>query len=427
MRRPPTLASRRRGAARHLGSPLRGAAQGLVSPLRGAAQALVSPLRGAAQALVLLVVAAVVLAGCPQDSGSRRTSSTTSTTRRPSTTTTTSPGSTPGEPNGPGAPGQLPDDLPRAVLLGGAKLTSVELASGTPTELANPRLENGLQVVGLLDRAFGAMVLVRGPLPQDAGAVYVLNDSEHLPRVLGTGVRAVAGGTPGEAWVVGASAPDAVSEVNRDDLGKEVPPLVQSLVPGRSLVGVGAGGLVVAPTERSGRIDLVDPVKGSTIRPLATNGSFLGADGQRAVLLAEATCPATCTVLVAGPAGDRTYPLPPGMRPEAGAAAVTSGAVLFVGRQESAPRRLFVLDLTSGEVKDTTVDLPPEAGPPPMAADAQGRWAFTRVGAAGLVGVRLATAEPVNFPFELEPWAAVAVTAGGVCNCGGGGGGGPTV
>jgi len=43
------------------------------------------------------------------------------------------------------------------------------------------------------------------------------------------------------------------------------------------------------------------------------------------------------------------------------------------------------------------------------------------------VGVSLANAEPVRFPFELEPWGSIAVTAGGACNCGGGGGGGPTV
>ena len=375
--------------------------------------------------LFLLLAMSLVLAGCPQDSGSRRSSAST-TTRPPAGQNP--PGSTPGAPNGPGGEGQLPDDLPRAVLLGGAKLTSVELASGKPTEIPNPRLENGLQVVGLLDRAFGAMVLVRGPLPQDAGAVYVLNDSEHLPRVLGTGVRAVAGGTVGEAWLVAAGAPDAVTEVRRVDLGKEVPPLVQSVVPGRTLAGFGAGGLVIGPAERSGRIDLVDPMRGSTVRPLATSGSFLGADGQRAVVLVDAACPVTCNVLVAGPAGDRTFPLPPGLRPEPGAAAVSSSAVLLVGRQEGAPRRLFVLDLTTGEVKDTTVELPPEAGPPPMAADAQGRWAFTRVGASQLVGVRLATAEPVTFPFELEPWGSIAVTAGGACNCdGGGGGGGPTV
>lgn len=381
------------------------------------------PPRGTARVVLLLLAAAVALAGCPQDSGSRRSSSTT-TSRPPATNP---PATTPGGPNGPGG-AQLPDDLPRAVLLGGAKLTSVELASGRPTEIPNPRLENGLQVVGLLDRAFGAMVLVRGPLPQDAGAVYVLNDSEHLPRVLGTGIRAVAGGTVGEAWLVAASAPEAVSEVRRVDLGKEVPPLVQSVVPGRALVGYGAGGLVVAPAERSGRIELVDPVRGATTRPLAAAGAFLGSDGQRAVVLVDAACPGICNVLVAGPAGDRTFPLAAGLRPEPGAAAVSSGAVLFVGRQEGAPRRLYVLDLTTGEVKDTTVELPPEAGPPPMAADAQGRWAFTRVGASQLVGVRLATAEPITFPFELEPWGAIAVTAGGACSCGGGGGGGgPTV
>jgi hypothetical protein len=371
------------------------------------------------------VLAALVLAGCPQDQGTRRSSDRTTTSRAPATTAP--PPSAPATPNGPGGDSQLPDDLPRAVLLGGAKLTSVELASGQATEIPNPRLENGLQVVGLLDRAFGAMVLVRGPLPQDAGAVYVLNDSEHLPRVLGTGIRAVAGETLGEAWVVAASAPEALTEVRRVDLGKEVPPVTQTVVPGRQLVGFGAGALVVAPTERSGRIDLVDPVRGATVRPLAANGTFLGADGQRAVVLADAGCPVACEVLVAGPAGDRTWPLPPGLKPEPSAAAVASGAVLFVGRQEGTPRRLYVLDLTSGEVTDTEVELPPEAGPPPMATDAQGRWAFTRIGAAQLVGVRLATAEAFPFPFELEPWGSIAVTAGGACNCGGGGGGGPTV
>lgn len=369
------------------------------------------------------LVAGLVLAGCPQDRGTER--QTTTTARRPATTRPPAQEPAPGTPG----EGQLPDDLPRAVLLGGAKLTSVELASGRPTDIPNPRLENGLQVVGLLDRAFGAMVLVRGPLPQDAGAVYVLNDSEHLPRVLGTGVRAVAGGTTGEAWVVAASDPESTTEVRREDLGKEVPPLVQTVVPGRTLSGFGAGALVVGSTERNGRIDLVDPVKGATIRTIADNGVFLGADGQRAVVLADTTCPQACTVLVAGPAGDRAWPLPPGLKPEAGAAAVASAAVLFVGRQDSATRRLFVLDLTSGEVKDTEVELPPEAGPPPMATDGQGRWAFTRSGAAQLIGVRLATAEAITFPFELEPWGSVAVTAGGACSCGGGGGGGggPTV
>ncbi|MEO5680365.1 MAG: hypothetical protein ABIS47_11930 [Acidimicrobiales bacterium] len=377
--------------------------------------------------LILALVASLVLAGCPQDGGSRRASGTTTTRRAASTTSTTAPGSSPATPGGPD-PVPPPDDLPRAVLLGGAKLTSVDLASGRPTDIPNPRLENGLQVTGLLNRAFGAMVLVRGPLPQDAGAVYVLNDNEHLPRSLGTGVRAVAGGAVGEAWVVGAGSPDAVSEVRRVDLGREVPALAQSVVPGRSLAGVGAGGLVVTPAERSGRVDLVDPVKGSTTRSLAANGAFLGADGQRAVVLQDVACPTTCSVLVAGPAGDRTWPLPAGLRPEAGAAAVASGAVLLVARQASGPRHLYVLDLTSGEVKDALVDLPPEAGPPPMATDAQGRWAFTRIGPAQLVGVRLATAEPVRFPFELEPWGAIAVTAGGACACGGGGGGGgPTV
>ncbi len=375
--------------------------------------------------LLLALVAALVLAGCPQDGGTRRGSTSTTTAR--GSTTTTARGNAPGAPNRPGA-APLPEDLPRAVLLGGAKLTSVELASGQPTDIPNPRLENGLEVVGLLDRAHGAMVLVRGPLPQDAGAVYVLNDNEHLPRSLGTGVRAIAGGAVGEAWVASAGAPDAVSEVRRVDLGKEVPPLRQQLVPGRSLAGFGAGSLVVAPAEPGGRIDLVDPVRGSTTRTLAANGTFLGADGQRAVVVADAACPTACSVLVAGPAGDRTFPLAAGLRPEAGAAAVASSAVLFVGRQAGGPRHLYVLDLTSGEVKDVMVDLPPEAGPPPMATDAQGRWAFTRLGPAELVGVRLATAEPVRFPFELDPWGAIAVTAGGACNCGGGGGGGgPTV
>jgi len=379
--------------------------------------------------LVLALGAALVLAGCPQDSGTRR-ATTTTTTRRAATTTTTAPGQAPGEAPDP-AP--APDDLPRAVLLGGAKLTSIALDSGRPTDIPNPRLENGLQVVGLLDRAFGAMVLVRGPLPQDAGAVYVLNDNEHLPRSLGTGVRAVAGGTTAEAWIANADAPEAVSEVRRVDLSRDVPPLVQSVVPGRTLAGFGAGGLIVTPVERSGRIDVVEPVRGSTTRTLAPNGSFLGADGQRAVVLADADCPVTCSVLVAGPAGDRTWPLPAGLQPEVSAAAVASGAVLFVARQEAAtsrpagtrgPRHLYVLDLTSGEVKDVQVDLPPETGPPPMATDAQGRWAFTRIGPSELVGVRLATAEPVRFPFELEPWGAIAVTAGGACACGGGGGGG---
>jgi hypothetical protein len=379
--------------------------------------------------LVLALVAALVLAGCPQDSGTPR-AATTTTTRRPATTTTTAPGQDPGE--GP-APAPAPDDLPRAVLLGGAKLTSVALDSGRPTDIPNPRLENGLQVVGLLDRAYGAMVLVRGPLPQDAGAVYVLNDNEHLPRSLGTGVRAVAGGTTAEAWIANASAPEAVSEVRRVDLSRDVPPLVQSVVPGRTLAGFGAGGLIVTPVERSGRIDVVEPVRGSATRTLAPNGSFLGADGQRAVVLADADCPVTCSVLVAGPAGDRTWPLPAGLQPEVNAAAVASGAVLFVARQAGGtgratgtpgPRHLYVLDLTSGEVKDVQIDLPPETGPPPMATDAQGRWAFTRIGPSELVGVRLATAEPVRFPFELEPWGAIAVTAGGACACGGGGGGG---
>ena len=379
--------------------------------------------------LVLALVAALVLAGCPQDSGTRR-ATTTTTTRRAATTTTTAPGPAPGEaPN----PAPAPDDLPRAVLLGGAKLTSIALDTGRPTDIPNPRLENGLQVVGLLDRAFGAMVLVRGPLPQDAGAVSVLNDNEHLPRSLGTGVRAVAGGTTAEAWIANAGAPEAVSEVRRVDLSRDVPPLVQSVVPGRTLAGFGAGGLIITPVERSGRIDVVEPVRGSTTRTLAPNGSFLGADGQRAVVLADADCPVTCSVLVAGPAGDRTWPLPAGLQPEVGAAAVASGAVLFVARQGAAtsrsagaqgPRHLYVLDLTSGEVKDVQVDLPPETGPPPMATDAQGRWAFTRIGPSELVAVRLATAEPVRFPFELEPWGAIAVTAGGACACGGGGGGG---
>jgi hypothetical protein len=385
---------------------------------------------------VAVLAAVLVLAGCPQDRGTdRQAGGTTSTARRATTTTTTAPSTTdpsdptdPGTPNGPGGgPAEVPDDLPRAVLLGGAQLTSVELASGNPTEIPNPRLENGLQVVGLLDRSHGAMVLVRGPLPQDAGAVYVLNDSEHLPRVIGTGVRAVAGGTVSEAWVVAASAPEAVTEVRRVDLAKEVSPLVQRVVPGRRLAGFGAGGLVVAPDEGSGSIDLVDPVKGTSTRSLAASGSFLGADGQRAAVLIDASCPVVCNVLVAGPAGDRTWPLPPGLKPEAGAAAVSSGAMLFVARDEGAPRRLFVLDLTSGEVKDTSIQMPPEAGPPPMATDAQGRWAFTRLGASQLVGVRLATAEAVTFPFELEPWGSIAVTAGGACNCGGGGSGGPTV
>ena len=373
--------------------------------------------------LLLVLAAAIVLAGCPQDGGSRRATTSTSTAR--GSTTTTAPGRVPAQPNGPDA-AALPDDLPRAVLLGGAKLTSLDLASGQPTDIPNPRLENGLEVVGLLDRAYGAMVLVRGPLPQDAGAVYVLNDNEHLPRVLGTGVRAVAGGAVGEAWVVSAGAPEAVSEVRRVDLGKEVPPLVQQLVPGRRLVGFGAGGLVVAPGERGGRVDLVDPVKGSSTRTLATNGTFLGADGQRAVVVEDAACPTACSVLVAGPAGDRTWPLPPGLKPEAGAATVASSAVLFVARQASGPRHLYVLDLTTGEVKDAFVDLPPEAGPPPMATDSQGKWAFTRTGPAQLVGVRLATAEAVKFPYELDPWAAIAVTAGGACSCGGGDGS-PTV
>jgi len=314
------------------------------------------------------------------------------------------------------------------VLLGGAKLTSIELASGKPTDIPNPKLDNGLQVVDLLDRANGAMVIVRRPLPQDAGAVYELNDAEHLPRALGTGIRAEAGATVSEAWVVGASAPTAVSEARRIDLARDAPPLAQSAVPGRVFAGFGAGGLVVASAEHPGPINLVDPVKGSTIRQLAASGTYLGADGQRAVVLVDAACPGACNLLVAGPAGDRNWPLPAGLQPEPGAAAVSSGAMLFVGRREGAPRRLYVLDISTGEVKDALVDLPPESGPPPMATDAQGRWAFTRVGAAKLVGVRLATAQPVAFPYDLEPWGAIAVTAGGACNCaGGGGGGGPTV
>jgi len=321
----------------------------------------------------------------------------------------------------------LPEDMPKAVLLGGPKLTSIDLASGRPTDIPNPRLENGLEVVGLLDRSHGAMAVVRGPLPQDAGAVYVLNDNEHLPRTIGTGVRAVPGGSVAEAWVVDSSAPSSVSQVRRVDLGKDVPALVQKLVPGRSLAGFGAGNLVVGPAEKAGRIDLVDPEKGSSTRTLAANGTFLGADGQRAVVLEDATCPTACSVLVAGPAGDRRWPLPAGLKPEGGAAAVASAAILFVARQASGPRHLYVLSLTSGEVKDAQVDLPPEAGPPPMATDSQGKWAFTRLGASELVGVRLATAEAVRFPFELEPWGAIAVTAGGACSCAGGGGGRPTV
>ncbi|MEJ7764605.1 MAG: hypothetical protein WKF86_03830 [Acidimicrobiales bacterium] len=377
--------------------------------------------------MLLTLVAALVLAGCPQDRGTSRTGSSTPSTRgpTPSTAPPSQPGM-PGQPNGP-EPGALPDDLPRAVLLGGTKLTSVDLESGSPTDIPNPRLENGLQVVGLLDRSHGAMVLVRGPLPQDAGAVYVLNDAEHLPRSIGTGVRAVPGGSLSEAWVIGAGGPEALSQLRRVDLAKEAPALEQQLVPGRALAGFGAGNLVVAPTERAGRIDLVDPQKGSVTRTLAAAGTFLGADGQRAVVLEDTACPTACSVLVAGPAGDRTWPLPAGLKPESGAAAVASGAVLFVGRQAGGPRHLFVLDLTSGEVKDAQVDLPPEAGPPPMAVDSQGGWAFTRVGASQLVGVRLATAEPITFPFELEPWGAIAVTAGGACSCQGGGGGRPSV
>lgn len=389
------------------------------------------PVRGVTRVALFALGSVVLLAGCPQDKGTRRPT-TTSTSRPPPSvapTTPTTPGA-PGAPGqgGPGGDAQLPEDLPRAVLLGGAKLTSVDLSSGMPTELPNPPLENGLQVVGLLDRAFGAMVLVRGPLPQDAGAVSVLNDSEHLPRSLGTGIRAVAGGSVGEAWIIAASAPGATTTVRRVDLGQEVAAQTQTIVPGRQLAGFGAGGLVITPAEGAGRIDLFDPVKGSALRTLAANGEFLGADGLRAVILTDSSCLGGCSVLVAGPAGDRTLPLPPGLRPEPGAAVPTSGAVLFVGRQGAAsPRHLFVLDLTSGEVKDVGVDLPPEVGPPPMAADAQGRWAFTRVGAAQLIGVRLATAEPVRFPYELEPWGAIAVTAGGACNCGGAARNGSTV
>ena len=317
--------------------------------------------------------------------------------------------------------------MPASVVLGGAKLQAVATERGQVTEIPRPPLGNGLQVIGLLERAQGLVTVVRGPLPQDPGAVYVLGDTDHQPRSLGTGVAVVAGATDHELWIADRVAEDGLTTARRADIGQEVPALVQRVPRGRSLVGFGAGGLVlsVAPDpdgEIIGPVDVMDPAKGTLVRRLADSGSVIATDGQRAVVLVDGACTRSCTLRVAGPAGDRSVNLPAGLVPETGGA-TTAAATVFIGRSNGGPRHVWVLTLTDGTARDTGLTLPPESGPSPMAMDAQGAWAFTRSGPSTLVAVRTAEAKAEALPFPLEPWNAIAVTAGGTCACNGGGGG----
>lgn len=380
--------------------------------------------------VLFCLVCALVLAGCPTDRGTRSALTPTSTlppTAPPSTT----PGS--GAAPDPGRDPRVPDDVPPSVVLGGATLVALSTASGTTTEITRPDLGQGLLATGLLERAQGLVVSVRGPLPQDAGALWLLGDAAHEPRSLGTGTSVAAGATDHELWAAEVTGSDGLTLVRRLDVAQDVPALVQRLPRGRTLAGVAAGGLVlsVGPDEDGlvlGPVDLVDPVRGTIARHLADVGLVVAADGQRTVVLTDARCTDRCSVLVAGPAADRTVALPAGVVPEAGG--VTSAAsVVFVGRQRNGPRHVFVLSLTTGEVADTGLALPPEATPTPMAMDRQGAWAFLRSGASTVVAVRTEDATPVSLPWTVDPWMSIAVSNGGTCPCAqaGGGSASPTV
>jgi hypothetical protein len=379
---------------------------------------------------LLVILAMLLLAGCPTDKGSRSAISSTTSSTPPSTGG--SPGSSiPTTPGGadPGAPRdpRVPPDVPPFVVLGGTKLQALVTATGQLVDLPRPTLGNGLQVVGLLERAQGLVTVVRGPLPQDPGAVYVLFDASHQPRVLGTGATVVAGASDHEVWIADPPATDGLTSVRHADIGQEVQPQVQRLPRGRSLAGFGAGGLVlgVAPDPDGqviGPVDVMDPVKGNLARRLATSGAVIAADGQRAVVLVDAACTQSCTLRVASASADRSYDLPTGLVPEPGGA-TAARVTAFIGRTTGGPRHIWVLSLIDGTARDTGLAIPPEAGLAPMTLDAQGTWAFTRSGPSTLVAVNTTEAEAIALPWPLEPWNAVAVTAGGTCPCQVAGGG----
>jgi hypothetical protein len=388
-------------------------------------------------ALLLVVACCLLLAGCPTDGGSKSALSST-TTSAPGAPTTTRPGGTaPGE-SVPGADGEAPErdprvdaDVPANVVIGGAKLQAVATGTGTVTDIERPALGNGLQVIGLLERAQGLVVVVRGPLPQDPGAVYVLGDDTHEPRSIGVGVGVVAGPTDHELWVVQTTGADGLTPVRRVDVGQEAPPLAQKVPRGRTLAGYGAGGLVLAAPHDAeedvlGPIDVMDPTKGTLTRHLADSGFVVATDGQRAVVVSDGACERSCTVHVVTDATDRPFPLPGGVVPEPGG--VTSAAsTVFVARSDDGPRHVWVLSHTDGAAHDTGLTLPPEAGFTPMAMDAQGAWAFVRSGPSTLVSVRTEGAQAEALPWPLEPWGSIAVSNGGVCPCRSGGGSGSPV
>lgn len=387
---------------------------------------------------LLLLAATLLLAGCPTDRGSRSAIATTTTV-----TPTTPPGGTgPGGPRGTdpggagpgGAPGgsAFTDSAPATVVVGGTRLQSVSVGTGQLIDIPRPSLGNGLQVTGLLERAQGLVAVVRGPLPQDPGAVYLLGDASHQPRILGTGVAVVPGAVDREVWLADVPTADGLTPVRRVDVGQEAPALVQRLPRTRSLAGFGAGGIVVgvlpdADGEAIGPVDVMDPVKGTFVKHLADSGLTIASDGQRAVVLVDGACSQRCTLRVASAAADRSYDLPPGVVPEAGAV-TTASVTVFVGRTNGGSRHLWVLSQSDGTARDTGLALPPETGPAPMAIDPQGEWAFARSGAGTLVAVRTGDAEAQALPWTIEPWNAIAVSNGGACACRqAGGGGGPTV
>jgi hypothetical protein len=373
--------------------------------------------------LLLVLAASLLLAGCPTDGGNRSALSSTTTTPGPSTTTV--PGGA--GPGGTGPGGSTPRDprveadVPQDVTIGGTKLQAVNTGTGQVTDIPRPALGNGIMVLGLVERAQGLVTVIRGPLPQDPGAVYVLGDAAHQPRSIGTGVAAVAGPSDHEVWVADATQTDGLTPVRRVDIGQEAPPLAQKVPRGRVLAGFGAGGLVLAATpdaegEAVGPVDVMDPNKGTLVRHLADSGYVVATDGQRAVVLADGACVRTCTLRVVSDAADRSFTLPTGVVPERGGA-TSAASTVFVARTDDGPRHVWVLSQTDGAAQDTGLALPPEAGPTPIAMDAQGSWAFLRSGPSTLVAVRTSTAEAEALPWTLEPWGAVAVTAGGTCAC----------
>ena len=346
----------------------------------------------------------------------------TTTTTAPQATTTTDPP----EEGRPGTPGQLPEDFPRYVLLGGERLVVLETATGNLIDVPQPRLDEGLVVRSILDRDQGVALSVRGPLPQDPGAVYVLGDAEHMPRKLGPGVRLLAGSKPSEVWIEGVPAPETgVVEARRVDLEQDAPPIVRQATGLRSFTGVAASSLVVGPSTDAGPVELLDPASGNVKRPVVTAGFGIAADGQRALALTDTACLPACSVTLVSLTGpDKPFTLPHGIIPDRGGLVTPRYAVL-TARDEGGPRHVVVLDLSNGDAVVTTAQLPPEPGATPMAVDPTGEWAFIRTGPASLTAVKLESAQVVPLPYELPRFEALAVTLAGLCPCAAGGGGDP--